>query len=82
MPPTATAKTTEPVSRPNVDCTSRLTSGASLDGGLVASSNAIAASTCGSPNTQAKANISTPAARPASNPRISSPRTSFWLSMP
>src|SRR4051794_16007288 len=60
----------------------RLTSGASVDGGLCASSKAIALSTCGSPNTFAKTNASRPAARPASMPRIRSPRTVFEPSMP
>ena len=69
-----------PVSRPNDACIVRLTSGApssiSPAAAAWASSKAIALSICGSPNTLAYTNIRTPAARPTSIPRISSPRTS------
>src|ERR1044071_7562406 len=80
MPPIATAYTIVPVSRPSVSCIERLTSGASSDGGASDSSNAIAVRICGSPKTRPNNHMSTPAARPASMPRISSPRTSFWES--
>src|SRR3954471_2806304 len=49
-------------------------SGAWAEGGLCASSHAIALSIWGSPNSLANTKASTPAARPTSIPRIRSPR--------